>query len=333
MQSETAQKLFAEMKAHEIDEKACERQANRLALTKGDVQKTSRRTFIKLFTTSKMGLNITSTGAGRRDTTVQSNFRCDLIKAYDSKHSDPKKAFLWCPILKTWCLKQHTTAAHLFAYMHTQECMDAIFGPSNPPELSSSLNGMIISNAVEAKFDLGFMAIVPGLPEHPSAAEITLWNSTQPKEYKVRILDFDAYFIDHQILPESEQTWRQLDGSNLEFRNDFRPRARYLYFHYIVQILRKSWKEQAKGTTLKKELHKQYWGTPGRYIAKSMLQAFVEEIGAEHENLLVGAVDDDPPAGGDDQDVLLAVVSNQVKASGVCAEEDSEEDSEDEISD
>ena len=46
----------------------------------------------------------------------------------------------------------------------------------------------------------------------------------------------------------------------------------------------------SRGTTLKiktKELHKVYWGTLGRYIAGTMLKAFVEEIGGtEYEKLV-----------------------------------------------
>jgi hypothetical protein len=109
-----------------------------------------------------------------------------------------------------------------------------------------------------------------------------------------------------------------LDGAKVEFRNNYRPRARYLYFHFCVQILRLTWGYRRKDAEiLKKELGRVFWGTPGRYLPKNMLQAFVNELGPECEALLEGAMEDEADAdiaGADNgnSDVLLAVTSDQM---------------------
>ena len=43
------------------------------------------------------------------------------------------------------------------------------------------------------------------------------------------------------------------------------------------------------GLVLKDEYDKAVWATPGRYIARNMLLAFIEEAGNENGSLMIGA--------------------------------------------
>ncbi|KAK9852272.1 hypothetical protein MYU51_008693 [Penicillium brevicompactum] len=75
---------------------------------------------------------------------------------------------------------------------------------------------------------------------------------------------------------------------------DFRPAARYLYFHYVIQLLRYAWQSDSQGgeqaiRVMKGEHGKPYWGTPGRYLPKNMLLALAEELGHEYKPILDGA--------------------------------------------
>jgi hypothetical protein len=211
--------------------------------------------------------------------------------------------------------------------MHGQEVMDSIFGMMESPELFSPRNGMIISDVVEKKFDKGFMAIVPRLPDRPTPAQVQQWNSSEPKEYKVRILDHKNPEVNKVIRPESAQTWKDLDGSNVEFRSAFRPWARYLYFNYCIQILRRAWKaERSAAEQMRQEFKVGFWGTRGLYLPESMLRAFIEELGHGYEELSVGAIDDRATANPEDKSLLIALGSRQVNASQ--DEEDEDEDEE-----
>lgn len=138
-------------------------------------------------------------------------------------------------------------------------------------------------------FSLISFAIVPRLSDNPSIEDISAWNNSDPKEYKVRILNFKHPDIDnaiHPIINEENLTWRFLDGANVKFRESFRPRARSLYFHFCLQIIRLSWGYQQKDTeTLKKELGRVFWGIRGRCLSRNMLQAFNDDLGYEHKLL------------------------------------------------
>lgn len=330
--SATAQELFEELKAEQANERVYGRQAARLTNENSQSKKTLRRAFMKLFTTSKLGLGITSTGAGKRKGEVQTEFRKSLIDSYGCKHPDEK--WLWCPILKAWQTPVTTKAAHFFAYMHGQEVMEAIFGPTASEELFSPCNGMIVSIDVEDILDKGFMVIVPRISDDPSAAEVSLWNFSNPKEYKIRIIDRDCKTYNQLISPNSPQKWKDLDGTSVEFLNDFRPRARYIYFHYCVQMLRHAWREPRPGESLKKQLGKVFWGTPGKYIPRNMLMAFVEEMGHEYDQLLGGAMDDGAiHVTEEDSEILLMAATDQIKAAAARRdgeESESEDDDDDE---
>lgn len=46
-------------------------------------------------------------------------------------------------------------------------------------------------------------------------------------------------------------TWRELDDHLLKFKSSQWPAARYLYFHYCLQVLRHAWKAHpGQGTAL-----------------------------------------------------------------------------------
>jgi len=140
--SETALMLFQKLKAAQLDKDLCERQHKRLKQDK-DPEQTKRRTFLKLFTTSKMGLGIMDTGAGNRKAAQQA-MRQLLIEKYNAAGPDPKRNIIWCPILKIWERASCTTAAHIFNFMHGQDTMDVIFGEQEEPELMTHHNGMMI---------------------------------------------------------------------------------------------------------------------------------------------------------------------------------------------
>jgi HNH endonuclease len=330
-QSEKAIRLREQLHALAADEELFRKQAE--VVSTGDLDKTKRRAFIELYTTSKMGLGINDTGRGRRDTSDQSNFRAACIKAYNASDPDPTTKLLWCPVTKSWVPKDLTNAAHIFAYAHGQTMMNSVFGIMEEPELFSPRNGMIVSQLVEKKFDKGFMAIVPRLPDNPTQSEIAEWNLSEPKEYKVRILDPESPEAGEVIRPDPRLTWKDLDGTPVEFKSAFRPRARYLYFHYCIQILRRAWRAERKAAEqMKKEFGKGYWGTIGPYLPKCHLQALVDELGHGYEELLEGGVDDQATASDVNGDVVVALGSNQVKASREEGE-DEESDSDDEESD
>ena len=329
--TEEARNLFEQIRAQKATAKIYQSQAEKLSGT-GE-KRSLRASFMKLFATSKMGLNVLATGNGRRDSAKQSRFRADIIDAYDSRYPD-SEPFLWCPVLGSWV--ESGTAAHLFAYMHGQDMMNAIFGKKKNPELFSPRNGLLISDRIEEIFDIGFLVIVPLLPDNPTKTELAKWLTREPREYMTRIIDPSSKLMDQLINLSSGLKFKDLDKRPLKFRSNFRPAARYLYFHYCLQVLRRAWKQQMEQSKLilGNEVGKLYWGTPGRYLPRNMLLTFVEELGHEYGELLGGA----SWSTGEDL-TLLAAASRQVKRrsplnfgteSNSDSEDEEDEDEEDE---
>jgi hypothetical protein len=182
--TEKAKEIFEELKAHEVQHRICSGRAEKLA--EGG-KRSLRASFMKFFTTSKMGLEIKDTGAGKRDRSIQAKFRNDMIEVYLSKHQE--EDWLWCPIFGHYFPPNDMTAGHLFAYMHGHDAMDAIFGPSKTPELFSPCNGLLINTAIKKHFDSGKFVIVPDLTDCPTLSDIKTWVMGEVREYKICIIN------------------------------------------------------------------------------------------------------------------------------------------------
>lgn len=127
-QTDEAKRILEQIHAHEHSLKIYEERVKNL---EHDIDYgRMRKSWMKLFTTSKMGMAILNTGAGKRSSTDQSRFKDELIEKYAALKPGKKKS-LWCPILRTWRESCDMTDAHLFPYMHGQATMDAIFGKQN----------------------------------------------------------------------------------------------------------------------------------------------------------------------------------------------------------
>ncbi|OJJ44490.1 hypothetical protein ASPZODRAFT_168752 [Penicilliopsis zonata CBS 506.65] len=285
--TEEARRLFEQIRAQKHRVASFQSQSAKLSLSKP--RRSLRESFMKLFTTSPVGLGI-KTGAGARDGHIQSNFRSGLIRDYQSMHSDGMHA--WCPILGDYYPSRAMTAAHIFSYKHGQSTMDSIFGKMRPPQLFSSKNGLLIHSEIEQVLDAGVLVIVPDLPEKPTSAMLCSWTDSEVREFRVRIIDSQWDRLDEGIFGISGLKWRDLDNRKVQFRGTFRPAARFLYFHYCLQVLRRAWRAgpgQKAVFSLTDELGKPFWGTPGRYIAGNMLKAFCEELGHDCDGLMIGA--------------------------------------------
>ncbi|KAJ5807395.1 hypothetical protein N7447_010851 [Penicillium robsamsonii] len=311
--TDEAKSIFEKIRAQEQTRKICEDRVTQLKNL--PPRRGLRASFMKLFTTSTMGMAIKGTGAGGRDTRQQANFRSTMIEVYGAKH--PTKPWLWDPIIGDYLEKEVIQASHLFPDMNGQDTMDAIFGKKRPAELFSPRNGLLLHRRLESYFDAGKFVIVPDIPNYDNAmvSAVKYWLEGEPREYRVRLIDPDWEKLDEPVSRFSDLTFRQLDGRLLKFRSGFRPAARYLYFHYCVQILRMCWQHSSRSKSsqataiLQAEKGKPFWGTAGRYLPRNMLLALVEEMGHEYAFVMDGAA-----RSRDDDKLLLGVLSKSVEA-------------------
>ncbi|KAJ5491674.1 hypothetical protein N7539_003241 [Penicillium diatomitis] len=296
LQTPPGKKIFAEELAARERRQHCAERAKLPADDPNSPKPHMRKSFMKLHTTSKMGLGIMTTGAGPRNSAEQRQFRADLIKAHGAKVGKE----LWCPILGQFFPHDEIVAGHLFPYGHSKANMDGIFGKDASLDMFSARNGILLHENIEAVFDIGKLALIPHIPGKPdwTSEAIHEWLSSEPREYQVKILDPKWTSLKKSVIDGSTLTFGDLDGRQLQFRTPFRPAARYVYYHFCEQVLRSAWPHNETRSpaeaaeVLEKEYGKPYWGTPGKYVTENMLLAFVEEIGHNPKPLLN---DDDSP--------------------------------------
>jgi hypothetical protein len=245
-----------------------------------------RRAFQSMFTTSQIGLGDQKVGVGTRTKSQQSQFRQSLIQGYDASITDPRKPdrvnFLYAAATDTRFATDHIRAAHIVPHFLGPDALVALFGVNIEGELDTPYNGLLLPLAVANAMDDGALAIVPDIPGDPSTEEVAAWESKEPKEYKWKIMDDEAEILDQAFIDCNFMSIRDLGGQRLFFKNDMRPRARYLYFLFTVAQLKLAWRhDYHKDPTkvLKKQLGGGFWATKGRYLNRAFLLALAEEIG------------------------------------------------------
>jgi hypothetical protein len=195
--------------------------------------------------------------------------------------------------------------------------MDEIFGKIRPKELFSTRNGLLMHRNIELYFDAGVFIIIPDVPSLKTQ-QIREWLTGDIRNFKIRIIDSTFVHLDRPISGDSDLKWIDLNDRKLEFLSPHRPAARYLYFHYCLQILRRSWKAGAgekAAVILSKEFGNAVWATPGRYVGRRMLRLFAETLG--HEDV--------PLRGtfrGGNKYALMEALSSQIKDTPITNSDD-----------
>ncbi|KAI9824971.1 MAG: hypothetical protein M1826_007223 [Phylliscum demangeonii] len=163
-------------------------------------------------------------------------------------------------------------AAHIFPYRLGSGVMTLCFGKLAPDEIMSPRNCLMIHKELEAKFYNYLLVIGPVTDDDSSTAKM-------PTGWQSRILD---YGCEAQSVKGTGHTWGQLDKRELIFRSDYRPAARYLYFHYVVSLLYAK-KLSRKGWSKTGPKPEKIWATPGRYLRASMLRTLALQVGHDAE--------------------------------------------------
>jgi hypothetical protein len=100
---------------------------------------------------------------------------------------------------------------------------------------------------------------------------------TKPQEWKFFVLDRGGLW--NAEIDTSGKTFRELHQFKLQFRanNDFRPRARYFYFHYVLAMLKIGRSKQKERAGSQSQMASattpnltKVWATGGRYLRENM---------------------------------------------------------------
>jgi hypothetical protein len=173
----------------------------------------------------------------KRDPKEQERFRKKLIKHYES---DDNK-FLWCPIARSFLREQAVAAAHVVPYNTGEAMCDYMFGAAEnraDGHFMSPQNGLIIHREFEQALDGGLIIIVPadeGDIDPETREPVNFAKDAEP--LKIRVLDQEMKKNLPVTLGPVRFAW--LDGRILEFRNDERPKKRYLWYNALLALARR----------------------------------------------------------------------------------------------
>ncbi|KAM0798580.1 hypothetical protein BDR22DRAFT_858948 [Usnea florida] len=321
LDSEEGQKLMLQEQSLELDSKLYQTQAGKMRSQ--DEKFSLRRSFVGLFIGAETGLGIKNS-RGQRDNSLQSNFVAELMTKLDSRHPDPRSEEVWCPATGGYWHKGSTTAGHLFPSKCGEATMEAIFRrpEGGQSELFRAENGILWSTLAEERFEGGHFVIVPDIVDQPTQQDVDTWETSDPREYKIRVLN-PGHDSMKRLIPGTGKIWAELDNERLSFKTNFRPRARYLYFAYCAAMLRRYFAGKHLETS-RAELRRNVWGAPGRYMREGMLLGFVEEMGHDYEHLLEGAIEEEDAVA----DITAIAAANTHIQETLKAEEDCDSESE-----
>jgi len=223
--------------------------------------------------------------AGKRDESIQKRWSKGLFKSYGASFNGKE----WCPIAREWynCEDKKVVAAHLVPYNTGEVNCDHLFGPPDNGDdgthLFSLSNGLPMHGDFERALDSGRIIIVPTLKgdrDPESGVEVDFENDKQP--FKIQVLDRSLIDEDKGAAKHiSTVLTSNLHGRFLEFKTDFRPSKRYLWFVAITTLARRRRCRVPGWTKDTEALGNNVWATPGQWLRRSTMHCIMRQIGFE----------------------------------------------------
>lgn len=208
-----------------------------------------------------------------RDGYDQNQFKTLVRQAYTPAKESPEYdapdtgyPMAWCPVTRTWQVLADTTVAHIVPYGIGEFNAAYVFGV--PVEegwktIWDFRNGLILHSAIERALDAAQLVIVPDGESKEGLKTVVLDESIMDKTASLSIPKF-----------------RDLHNSALQFKTKARPHKRYLYFTCLVSLYRRLrfFVEGSERDRENLEMGK-IWGTPGKWMRRSIIKALALEIG------------------------------------------------------
>ena len=207
---------------------------------------------------------------------VQRRMKKVAIAVYEARKGAPMKGMLWCCISRLYHDQSQVRAVHIVPHALGPELVDYIFGSGSGLRLDTVDNCLLVHEYVEKALEDGNIVLIP-----VDASERPI------RRWKIQMTNSGAT---EKILPEV--TLSGLDGKEVLFKNDNRPAVRFLYYHFIMTLLRNKRNRQLGWKKYSVELPAgRPFAAMGPYMRESMLLALVRaagELNAAEEARLLG---------------------------------------------
>ncbi|KAL8826139.1 MAG: hypothetical protein Q9191_003986 [Dirinaria sp. TL-2023a] len=197
---------------------------------------------------------------------IQTQMKGEAIARYGTDQDKSKKLCQWCAISHAYHDKENVTAGQIVPFALGSELVEYICGPGAGLRLNTADNCLLMESKLERQFELGHFVLLPvDLTERPI------------KRWKVQITNDDA--LKNQVGNAREQL-RDYQGRVLVWKNEERPAARFLYYHFVVTLLRiNHYKSQGSAEYSLRLSNEKPFATMGPYFRKSVLLALARQAG------------------------------------------------------
>lgn len=186
-----------------------------------------------------------------RSSNAQSQMRNASVEAYKPGTGAPEglEEKYWCPIAKGWFDAESIKAAHIVPRSIRPEVVEYLLGRGSSSRLNTSDNCLLIHESVERAFDKGVFVLLPVDPKE------------QPiKRWKIQLINDTALNTDM-----GRTSFKSLNNTEVDFKTEARPASRFLYYHFVVSLLRNKLYRQPGWETYLAELPTgRPFATPGK---------------------------------------------------------------------
>ena len=200
----------------------------------------------------------------KRSTDIESQMKKTSIIVYEAKKDAPFKSKIWCCITRRYYDKDKVRAVHIVPHALGPAIVDYIFGTGSGSRLDTVDNCLLMHQDVEQSFRKGNFVLIPvDARERP----ILRW--------RVQMANFAAIGTDL-----GKVTLRDVDGKEVLFKNNSRPAARFLYYHFVMTLIwnmsyrQPGWETYWVGLTAGRP-----FAAMGPYMRESILVALVYGAG------------------------------------------------------
>ncbi|MCJ1323566.1 hypothetical protein MMC10_000227 [Thelotrema lepadinum] len=221
----------------------------------------------------------------------QDKFRRNLIKESDLQGIDDYDDFVWDVVWGQWESEVYMQALPLFAHCHGEDELLEIFGQGAEGDPCSAVNELVVPMRIQSYMVKGIFTIYPDFPYNASVDEQERWYNSEPREYRIRFLEKPQ--ADDMMERKGEflhdkwcdcvggQRYRNMDGKRLTFKNDTRSKPAYVYFFFLVNLVRFAWRsrESVEQILSFPDLKQPCWGAPREFLSLGNHRTRIEQIG------------------------------------------------------
>lgn len=195
---------------------------------------------------------------------MPSNLRRTAIEVYDSRQGARDTKTLWCPIIKEYAPQEDVIAAHIVPYSLNRGIAEYLFGHGSGVRMDTPDNCLMIFQKLEIAMYNHQVVFLPADRDE-----------TPIKRWRIHLTTDDA----RGTLLYPGKTLGDLNGSELEFKNDSRPAARFLYYHFVLTIMICRERRLAGWEKNMKLLTGKPFATWGRWMRTSVLLGLARTAG------------------------------------------------------